>query len=189
MSIDAETYKGIEFCQQCGAKLDLVQDHEKKLRPKCAQCGYTYYKNPIPASACVVLNGENQVVIIKRKFAPNAGGWALPSGYIEIDQTPESCAIEEMLEETGLIGEVDQFLGYYTDFSPIYEKVISFGFLMKVKGGELRAGDDALEARYVAWDELPEICYPSHRFFLEKVKEFISRQEREGSLRKDSDLI
>ena len=183
MSISAESYEGINFCQQCGAKLELQEDHEEKLRPKCAVCGFTYYKNPIPASACVILNDANEVVIIKRKFEPNAGGWALPSGYIEIDQDPESCAIDEMWEETGLEGKVERFLGYFTDYSPIYEKVISFGFLMKIIGGELRAGDDAVEARYVALDALPEICFPSHVTFLKKVRKMLSREEQEETPR------
>ena len=171
MSINAESYNGIDYCQQCGSKLELIDDHEEKLRPKCSNCGFTYYKNPIPASACVILNEDNEVVVIKRRFEPNAGGWALPSGYIEIDQNPEECAVDEMWEETGLEGKVERFLGYFSDYSPIYEKVISFGFLMKIIGGELRAGDDAVEARYVALDKLPEIVFPSHVAFLKKVKE------------------
>lgn len=174
MSIKAESYEGITYCQQCGSKLQLQDDHEKKLRLKCPDCGFTFYKNPIPASACVILNEQNQVVVIKRKFEPNAGGWALPSGYIEIDQNPAECASLEMLEETGLIGEAEEFLGYYTDHSPIYEKVISFGFLMKVKGGKLRAGDDAVEAHYVDWDDLPEISFPSHKFFLKVAKNLLA---------------
>ncbi|HPR17057.1 MAG TPA: NUDIX domain-containing protein [Candidatus Cloacimonadota bacterium] len=173
MSIKAESYAGINFCAQCGYKLELQQDHEGKLRPKCPKCGFTYYKNPIPASACVIVNEANQVVVIRRRFAPNAGGWALPSGYVEIDQSPEECAIDEMLEETGLQGTVVSFLGYYSDFSPLYEKVISFGFLMKVTGGELRAGDDAAEACYVDWEKLPEICFPSHQNFLNKAHELL----------------
>jgi 8-oxo-dGTP diphosphatase len=178
MSIDFKSYDGINFCQQCGAKLELHTDHEHKLRPKCSGCGFTYYKNPIPASACVILNENDEIVVIKRKFEPNAGGWALPSGYIEIDQTPEECAVEEMLEETGLSGEILEFLGYYTDFSPIYEKVISFGFLMKVSGGELRAGDDALEACYVDWQILPPIVFPSHYYFIEKAKDILICEKR-----------
>lgn len=188
MSIKAESYEGISYCQQCGCELQLQGDHEKKLRPKCPNCGFTYYKNPIPASACVIINDQNQVVVIKRKFEPNAGGWALPSGYVEIDQTPEECAAEEMQEETGLIGEAEKFLGYYTDFSPIYEKVISFGFLMKVNGGELRAGDDAAEARYVDWDDLPEICFPSHNFFLQQALR-INREDHQEALNYDSELL
>ncbi|MCF7794437.1 MAG: GxxExxY protein [Candidatus Cloacimonetes bacterium] len=188
MSIKSESYENINFCQQCGSKLQLQDDHEKKLRLKCSNCGFTFYKNPIPASACVIINDQNKVVVIKRKFEPNAGGWALPSGYVEIDQTPEECAAEEMQEETGLIGEVEKFLGYYTDHSPIYEKVISFGFLMKVKEGELRAGDDAAEARYVDWDDLPDICFPSHKFFLQQAMR-ISREGHEKPLSFDTELL
>jgi 8-oxo-dGTP diphosphatase len=189
MSINADSYKGIHFCQQCGSKLEFNDDHEGKLRPKCSHCGFTYYKNPIPASAVIILNEKNEVVVIKRKFEPKAGGWALPSGYIEIDQNPEDCAVDEMREETGLEGKVEKFLGYFSDYSPIYEKVISFGFLMTIIGGELQAGDDAVEARYVSLDNLPEICFPSHVAFLEKVKKILSHEEDEVSQRKTTDLL
>ena len=180
MDFSKDRYKGINYCVQCGSKLEIKNDYEKKLRPQCNNCGWTYYKNPIPASACVILNEKNEVVIIKRKFEPGIGKWALPSGYIEIDQDPENCAVEEMKEETGLIGEIEESLGYYPDFSPIYEKVISFGFLMRISGGELQAGDDAAEARYVAFDDLPDIAFPSHRYFLEKVKERLSTKDTEN---------
>jgi len=175
MAISQNSYKNINFCINCGNKLELRSDHEGKLRPKCNKCNWTFYKNPIPASACVIMNEKQEIVIIKRKFEPNAGGWALPSGYVEIDQTPSECAIEEMKEETGLNGEVALQLGYDTEFSPIYEKVISFGFLMKITGGKLQAGDDAAEARLVGFDDLPEIVFPSHVKFIEIVKALYSK--------------
>ncbi|MDP8269556.1 MAG: NUDIX hydrolase [Candidatus Tenebribacter davisii] len=170
MAIEKSSYKNVNFCLKCGNKLELNTDHEGKIRPKCSECGWTFYKNPIPASACVIMNDKNEIVIIKRKFEPNAGDWALPSGYVEIDQTPAECAVDEMKEETGLDGEVIVQLGYDTEYSPIYEKVISFGFLMKIIGGELQAGDDAVEAHYVSFDDLPEIAFPSHVKFIEIVK-------------------
>jgi 8-oxo-dGTP diphosphatase len=176
MEIFKKSYQDINYCIRCGAVLTLKKDPENKMRPHCNNCGWTYYKNPIPASACVIINNKSEIVIIKRKFPPNPNEWALPSGYIEINQDPETTAIEEMKEETGLDGTVEESLGYYTDFSPIYEKVISFGFLMKVTGGKLQAGDDAAEARYVKLDNLPDIAFPSHRFFIEKVKEKISHE-------------
>ncbi|MCF7858077.1 MAG: NUDIX hydrolase [Candidatus Cloacimonetes bacterium] len=170
MPIKKETYVNINYCVECGSKLELVTDQEGRVRPKCKNCGWTFYKNPIPASACVIMNDKQEIVIVKRKFAPNAGEWALPSGYVEIDQTPEECAISEMKEETGLTGEAVIQLGYHTDKSPIYEKVISFGFLMKIKGGKLLAGDDAAEACFVTFDDLPEIAFPSHIKFINIVK-------------------
>ncbi len=178
MAIKKESYQNVNFCLRCGNKMELHADKEGKIRPQCVKCDWTFYKNPIPASACVILNDKNEFVIIKRKFEPNAGGWALPSGYVEINQTPAECAIDEMKEETGLDGEVIVQLGYDTEFSPIYEKVISFGFLMKITGGELQAGDDAAEARYVGFDELPDLAFPSHVKFIEIVKALYSKKER-----------
>ncbi len=175
MAIKKESYENVNFCLKCGNKMELKADREGKVRPQCTNCNWTFYKNPIPASACVIINDNKEIVIIKRKYEPNAGGWALPSGYVEIDQKPAECAIEEMKEETGLDGEVIIQLGYDTEFSPIYEKVISFGFLMKIIGGELQAGDDAVEARYVSFDELPRIAFPSHVKFIEIVKALYSK--------------
>ncbi len=171
MSISEESYKDVNFCLRCGSKMLLKFDQENKLRSECTNCGWTFYKNPIPVAACLILNDKNEILVIKRKFEPNPGEWALPSGYIEIDQSPEETAIDEMLEETGLIGEIEKFIGYMPNPSPIYEKVISFGFLMKITGGELSAGDDAAEACFVSYENLPPICFNSHRYFIQKIKE------------------
>ncbi|MDY6916181.1 MAG: NUDIX hydrolase [Candidatus Cloacimonadota bacterium] len=176
-----ETYKDVNFCLRCGTKLELKFDHEEKPRPKCPNCGWTYYKNPIPASACIILNDQNQIVIVKRKFAPKAGEWALPSGYVEIYQEPDECALEEMLEETNLQGSVKESLGYFSDFSPIYEKVISFGFLMEIQGGKLRAGDDAAEARSVSIDSLPTLAFSSHRHFVKLVRDRLKKDRYHGN--------
>ena len=170
MTISKESYKNVNYCLRCGSKMEIFTDRENKLRCKCTNCGWTFYKNPIPAAACVIFNEKNELLVIKRKFEPKAGEWALPSGYIEIDQSPEDAAIVEMKEETGLVGEVEMFIDYKPNPSPLYEMVISFGFLMRVVGGKLQAGDDAAEARFVALDNLPEICFASHRYFIEEAK-------------------
>lgn len=174
MAIDKSFYKDVNYCLRCGHKLEIRSDRENKIRPHCNNCNWTYYKNPIPASTCVILNETNEIVVIKRKFEPYPNAWALPSGYVEIDQNPAETAVEEMLEETGLKGEVIKDLGYLTEYSPLYHKVISFGFLMRVVGGKLLAGDDAAEAKYVSLDELPEIVFASHRYFIEKTKKLIN---------------
>jgi len=133
----------------------------------CPLCGWTYYANPIPASACIVLRDNNELLLIKRKNEPNPSAWALPSGYVEIDETAEECAVHELYEETGLIGEVDEFLGYFFQSSPIYKRVITFGFLMNITGGELNPGDDALAAKYYSLNNLPDIPFASHNKLIE----------------------
>jgi len=176
MEINAKSYENINFCLRCGTKLELQDDREEKLRPHCPSCGWVYYKNPVPAAACVILNEKNELLIIKRLVEPKKNEWALPSGYIEINQSPEEAARDEMLEETGLEGRVKKFLGYYDGTSPIYEKVLSFGYWMEITGGKLEAGDDAGEAKFVAFDDLPPIAFDSHKYFLQKIRDILKEK-------------
>ena len=158
------------YCLSCGGKLSEKSDENNKIRRYCPACGWTYYPNPIPASACVVLSDSNELLLIKRRNEPKPGSWALPSGYVEIDETSAECAVHELKEETGLIGEPEESLGYFFQDSSIYKRVITFGFLMKVTGGILQPGDDALDARCFPIDELPEIPFSSHNKFIEIIK-------------------
>jgi len=162
-------YLGVNFCLSCGSPLHIVTDREGKSRPHCSKCGWIYYKNPIPAVSCIVLNAQNQLLLVLRKYEPQMGMWALPSGYIEIWQDPEDAAIEELHEETGLIGTVETFVGYHNGFSPIYEKVLSLGYTMKITGGTLCAGDDALDAQFFDINALPPIAFLSQVLFLKNV--------------------
>ena len=106
------------------------------------------------------------MVLIKRKYPPSVGRWAFPSGYLEIDQSPEEAAVAEMKEETNLDGEVICLLGHKMSPNPFYEKVVSFGFLMRVVGGELQAGDDAEDAKYVPLEEIKELPFISQNYYL-----------------------
>jgi 8-oxo-dGTP diphosphatase len=157
------------FCIRCGTPLIELKDHDGKKRKGCPACGWIYYENPVPAVACVVINENNEVLLVKRKFEPAKGTWALPSGYIEIDQTPAECAIVELKEETGLDGRIKHELGYFMQDSPVCKKVISIGFHMEIVGGELKAGDDAADARFASLSSIPQLPFASHREFLKIV--------------------
>ena len=154
-----------KFCIKCGNLLQEKKE-EEKIRKKCPNCGWIYYENPVPASASVVLNDKNEILLIRRGVEPALGKWALPSGYIEIDQTPQECAVDELEEETGLKGTIIKSLGYFMQDSPICKKVISFGFFLKQTAGKLQAGDDALEAKFFPISEIPYLPFSSHREFV-----------------------
>jgi len=162
----SDLYQNANFCQNCGHKLSLKPDREDKLRAQCDACGFVLYKNPIPAVATFVINDEDQILLVKRKFEPRAGMWALPSGYIEIDMTPQENAIAELAEETGLIGEVEHFIDWYYGYSPIYLRTLSLGFRMKILGGKLQAGDDAEDARFFSIKDFPPMAFDAHRHFI-----------------------
>ncbi len=175
-NLTKETYKNVNYCLRCGAELSIQFDKEGKLRPRCENCGWVFYKNPVPAVACVVFNEKNELLIIKRKVEPQAGKWALPSGYLEIYQHPREAAAAELEEETGLQGKVELFLDYYNGFSPLYEKVLSLGFLLDIIGGKLQAGDDAAEAVFRPIDKLPEIAFKAHRYFIQLALEILKKR-------------
>jgi ADP-ribose pyrophosphatase YjhB (NUDIX family) len=155
-----------KYCLRCGNPLRKRMDHEGKERSVCGACGWTYYRNPVPAVAILVLNDAGELLLVKRKFAPQAGKWALPSGYMEVFLTPEENAVEELREETGLEGEISHFISWYFGYSPIYERVLSLGFRLRVTGGKLQAGDDASDARFFPLDSLPPIAFAAHRKFI-----------------------
>ncbi len=160
----------VKFCIKCGTKLIVKSDHEGKVRKMCAECDWIFYENPLPAAVCVILNKKREILLIKRKVEPSAGKWALPSGYVEIDQTPEKCAVVELKEETGLKGKIISFLGYNMQTSQICKKVISFGFHLKKIGGKLIPGDDALDAKFFPIKKIPELPFSSHKKFIQIIK-------------------
>ena len=161
-----DLYRNANYCQNCGGKLNLKHDHEVKLRAICENCGFVLYKNPIPAVAIFAQNDDGDILLVKRRLEPQAGMWALPSGYIEVDMTPQENAVAEMLEETGLIGEVEYFVDWFFGYSPIYLRTISLCFRMKIVGGELKAGDDAEEARFFSIENLPNLAFEAHEYFM-----------------------
>ena len=169
MRISKDIYKGVNYCTSCGSPMEIYADREGQPRPICSVCGWIYYKNPIPASAMVILNAQKKVLLIKRKFAPCAGKWALPSGYVEINETPSETAVKETLEETGLELEVKEFLGYRVGFSPIYLRIISFGYLMTEPSCAPIAGDDAIDTRFEFLEKCDYVAFESHRYFIKKI--------------------
>ncbi len=164
--IEKPQFPEVNFCQGCGGRLAPALDHEEKERLVCTACGRMHYKNPIPAVAILVLNDAGELLLVKRKAPPQAGMWALPSGYMEIFLTPEQNAIAELQEETGLEGAIERFISWHYGYSPIYERVLSLGFRLRANGGTLQAGDDAEEARFFVLQDLPPIAFAAHRKFI-----------------------
>ncbi|MCK4531902.1 MAG: NUDIX hydrolase [Candidatus Aenigmarchaeota archaeon] len=104
----------------------------------------------------LILTKENEVVLVKRKFDPFAGYYALPGGFVEYGETAEEACVREALEETGLKVEIEKIIGVYSD--PKRDPrghVISIVFLCKQIGGELaKETKETKEAKSFARQEL-----------------------------------
>ena len=67
---------------------------------------YCYeYPRPAVTTDCVIFGydeGELKVLLIERALDPFKGQWALPGGFMQMDEDAETCAMRELKEETGI---------------------------------------------------------------------------------------
>ncbi len=152
-------------CHFCGTAL-ISKNYEGAVRLFCTACNAPIYENPIPASCLVLIDSQDRVLLVKRSVDPKKGFWCLPGGFMELGETPEQSALRELKEETGLSGRIQLLLGVTSNTSPQYHTVLMVGYLIKEYSGLLEPGDDALEAAYFSYDELPEIAFHSHLKFI-----------------------
>lgn len=109
---------------------------------------------PVECAGAVVRDEAGRLLLVRRGRPPAEGLWSLPGGRIEPGETAAAAAVREVREETGLDVEVGAVL---------ITAVVADGayrvrdFAARVIGGELRAGDDASEARWATEAELDEL--------------------------------
>ncbi len=160
-----------KFCPACGSSLkEFFENAHRRLR--CDKCGYILYENPIPATALVIPNPANfsEILLVRRAIEPCKGQYSLPGGFLEIDESPEECAIREMKEETGLTGTIAWLLGVRNQPSPQYKTVLLVGYQMKIESGHLFASDDAAEVQFFHLDNHPPIAFAAHEWFVEQYR-------------------
>lgn len=102
---------------------------------------------------------EGRVLLVKRAAAPNKGLWAIPGGSLELGETLREGARREIREETGIEVRVKDPVYAFDYFERDQEGRIRFHFvivdlLADYVRGELKAADDALEARWLLPEEL-----------------------------------
>jgi len=158
-------------CPRCGHKLEK-RCLENRERGFCLTCQAPVYENPLPATAVVIFNLKHEVLLVLRGQEPGKGKWCLPGGFMETDETPEQCALRELREETGIAGRVERMISMEMSPNPVYHSVLVIGYHVRVVGGELRAGDDALDAAYFPPRQLPELAFTSHARIIKKAVAF-----------------
>ncbi|UCG71701.1 MAG: NUDIX hydrolase [Chromatiales bacterium] len=141
---------------------------------------YTY-EHPHPAVAADVAlfrnrGGQLELLLIRRGKEPHAGRWALPGGFVNIDEDLEPAARRELMEETGLqSGPLRQLQTFGRPGRDPRERVITVVFIGYADdpGAKVRSGDDAADARWFALDELPELAF-DHPEIIALAREAIS---------------
>ncbi len=139
---------------------------EDEKRLACPECRWVIYENPLPSSAALVRDEKGKVLLVKRGHEPGKGKWALPSGFIEINETPEMACLRELKEETGLKGKIVRLVGVYSQKSLLYKNVIIIGYEVEARGNP-SPGSDSLKVEFFPLDDLPDIPFSSHREMIE----------------------
>lgn len=152
------------YCPVCGSRLThrVVGGRD---RAACEVCGWVHYVNPTPGVG-ILIEMDGGVVLICRAHPPHKGRWALPSGYVELDETVEEGAVREAREETGLEVELLELAAVRSFPEGPPQSGIMIFYRARPVGGKLEAGDDAGEARVFQPDELPLLPFRTHREML-----------------------
>jgi len=125
------------------------------------------YKYPRAALTvdCVVFGfdeGELKVLLIQRALEPFKGRWALPCGFVHVDETLDEAARRELAEEAGL---KDVFLEQLYTFGAVdrdpRERVVSAAYyaLVKLAAHETKAATDATDARWFPLSQVPKLAF------------------------------
>ena len=113
----------------------------------------------------VLLTRDNSLLLVKRKFDPDAGYWAIPGGHLDLGERVEYAAEREAYEETGFIVKVSKLAGIidkimYDESGKVeYHYVLINYFVEQIEGDKNHdpvPNSDALDAKFVPFDELKD---------------------------------
>ncbi len=127
---------------------------------------FTYeYPHPAVTVDIVIFTVRNdalKVLLIKRAFEPFQGEWALPGGFVNLDESLEEAARRELEEETGVSGVyLEQLYTFGQPDRDPRERVITVAHYALIPSDklELRAATDAEGVSWYGIDELPELAF------------------------------
>ena len=134
---------------------------------------YTYeYPRP-SVSVDVIVFGldESQklkLLLIQRANNPYKNYWALPGGFVDMDEDLEDAALRELEEETGVKDLfIEQLYTFGTPNRDPRGRVISVAYyaLVNLSEHKVMASSDANNADWFEIDQLPKLAFDHERIF------------------------
>jgi len=145
---------------------------------------FTYeYARPALTTDCVVFGLDDEdlkVLLIKRGLEPYKGTWALPGGFIRVDESVDDCAKRELEEETGLKGVyLEQLATFGEPGRDPREHVVTVAYVALVNLIEHppTADTDADHAAWFSLEDLPALAF-DHEIILEAAQERLKGKVR-----------
>jgi len=150
-----------KYCPQCKNDLDLSGEY-----PYCPHCRLTIYRNSKPCAGVLPIK-NGRVLLSRRGVDPYKGDWDTIGGFLNSGEHPQTGALREALEETGLKMKITGLLGIYIDkYGPNGDDVQGTVYLTEITGGKMKAQDDVAS---LEWVDIKTGKITSHFKSIEKV--------------------
>lgn len=122
---------------------------------------YDWPRPTVSADATVFsfFKSRARLLLINRKYEPFKGKWALPGGFVDIDEELEDAVVRELAEETGLTDvKLEQMHTFGKCGRDPRGRQITIVFMGIAANGrnKIKAGDDAAKVRWFDIENLPE---------------------------------
>ncbi len=134
---------------------------------------YTYdYPRPSVTVDCVIFGLDAQqkvnVLLIQRKNDPFAGQWAMPGGFVDMDEDLETAALRELEEETGVHDLfIEQLFTFGAPDRDPRGRVISVAYyaLVNLEHHPIEAASDARRVQWFPVNDVPELAFDHAHIF------------------------
>ena len=138
------------YCPNCAtalAQIEQAEDGGPKSRMRCPACRWTHWNNPTPVLAAIIeCTDRDGQVLLARNAAWPGRMFALITGFMEADETPEEGIAREVAEETALEVQALNLVGVY-DFKRMNQVIIAYHALAQ---GEVRLSPELAEYKLFA---------------------------------------
>lgn len=138
------------FCPRCGAEAMTVQTPQLVT---CSACDLHLYYNPCAATAAILLDAKDRVLLVRRAKDPAKGKYAFPGGFVDNNESAEEGCRRELREEIGLeIGALEFLLSHPNTYPyrDVIYPTLDFIFIARVEDFERARPLDGVDGLVVS---------------------------------------
>jgi 8-oxo-dGTP diphosphatase len=147
--------KGMTRLTDAGEKLLRTFENSISMLPPSSDA---VRRNPRLTADGIVVS-DSKILLVRRKFSPFEGRYALPGGFVEYGERVDECIIREVQEETGFKVSIDRLLGVYSapDRDP-RGHTVTLAYVLNLEGGAL-ADSVETKAEWMPLKSVPTLAF------------------------------